>query len=98
MGLRRAAESHGARERRAEAEADATSATLTARQRYGIALSKLPQSKLDAVLQRMANDAEAGSTQAIAALARLMGEAWGKPTPDRAPTPEEEGQDIARMK
>jgi hypothetical protein len=61
-----------AEERRAEAADNA----LTFRQRLGVALSRLSQRDLDAVIQGLA---KSGKPQDINTLARLADQAFGKP-------------------
>ncbi len=80
-----------ARERRKQAEEDAQNSSMSARIRFGVALSKIPQSELDEVVQVMVREAKAGKTQAIAALARMADQAWGKAQPDVEPPPDPEG-------
>jgi hypothetical protein len=80
-----------ARERRKQAEQDAQNARLTARDRFGVALSKIAQSDLDEVVQAMVKEAKAGKPQAIAALARMADQAFGRPTPAEGEEPEAEG-------
>jgi len=77
-----------ARERRAERERDAADASLTAWQRFGVALSKLPQETLDAVVARLAADALAGDTRSVAALARLADQAFGRAQVEEEAHPE----------
>lgn len=66
------------RERKADAERNATSAHLTFRQRLGVALSKLTQDELDVAVKKLAHDGLAGDTKAIHALARLADQSFGR--------------------
>jgi hypothetical protein len=66
------------RERKAEREQSAEERQLTFRQRLGLSLSKLTQDELDAAIAKMAHDAAAGKPQAIAALARIADQAFGR--------------------
>lgn len=76
-----AARSAKAKARREAAEAGAIDGARTFRQRLGVALSKLAQDELDAVVSRMA---KAGNANA---LARLADQAFGRPNEqDEAPS------------
>jgi hypothetical protein len=76
-----------AQREQAKSEAAATAATsaLTARQRLGIAVSKLDQSELDAIVKKLSLDAQAGDTRAIHALARILDQSFGRAA-EEAPT------------
>lgn len=84
------------RERRARREQEADTATLTARQRFGVALSKLTQAQLDAVVQKLADDAAAGDTRAVQALARLADQAFGKAQHEEAEE-QDDGADFEKL-
>jgi len=60
-------------------------ARLTSRQRFALALSRLTQEELDAVVKRPADDAANGDTKAVHALCRLADQAFG-PTQVEPPT------------
>jgi hypothetical protein len=66
------------RERKQQREREAELAHLTVRQRLGLAVSKLTQEQLDAVVQRLAADAAAGDAKAVHAFARLLDQSFGK--------------------
>lgn len=77
------------RERNERAAEELASQRLTARQRLGLALSKLSQDDLDAVITQLAADAKKGDTKAIHALARLLDQSFGRAVPEAAPSKEE---------
>ena len=58
---------------------------LTARQRLGLAVSKLTQEELDAAVHTLAIQAASGDARAIHALARVLDQAFGRAKEEVAP-------------
>lgn len=85
------ARSEQARRRREAKEQLVSTTGLTSRQRVALALSKVTQEDMDAVINQLVLDAKAGEVKSIHALARLMDQSFGRAREEEAP----DGREVA---
>ncbi len=74
-----------AADRKRAAEEAALTQGLTARQKLGIAVSKLDQAQVDRIVSNLANQAEQGDVKSIHALARILDQSFGRAQEEAAP-------------